>query len=187
MIYIDTFLYYTLFSSIVLFYGLGLNQFSIIGDKSPMQIIFFFKSLLTIISTTILTYLTVSFILVPLELVEIFPIICLLIFIAFNSFAEGLIRLTTGTETTEFVLSFLIVLLAIYQSSTILDTLTICFSSICGFIILIPFIHAFRGRLKNYDEAYLKRYMCLFFFYIAILLLIISVFDISWLNGGIIK
>lgn len=187
MIYIDTFLYYTLFSSIVLFYGIGLNQISIIGNELSRQIIFFIKTILSIFSTSILTYLVVAFILVPLELVEIFPVICLLIFIAFNSFAEGLVRLTTGTETTEYIISFLIVLISIFQSNSILDTMVICLSSICGILILIPFIHVLRNRLIVFGHSYFERYLCIFFIFLAVLLLLISVFDVSWLNVGVIK
>jgi hypothetical protein len=187
MIYINTFLYYTLFSSIVLFYGIGLNQFTVVGEDKANQIIFLLKAVLSIYSTAILTYLIVAFILVPLELVEIFPVICLLIFVAFNSFAEGLVRLTTGTDTTEFVISFLIVLISIFQSNSILETLVICISCICGIFILLPFIHVFRNRLMSFGQAYFEKYLCIFFIFLSILLILISVFDVSWLNGGMIK
>lgn len=187
MIYLYTFLYYTLFSSIVLFYGIGLNQLSVIGEKQSSQIIFLLKAVLSIYSTAILTYLIVTFILVPLELVEIFPVSCLLIFIAFNSFAEGLVRLTTGTDTTEFVISFLIVLISIFQTSSILDTLLICLSCLCAIFILIPFIHVFRKRLITFSQGFVEKYLCIFFIFLAILLIIISVFDVSWLNGGMLK
>ncbi|MCR4631241.1 MAG: hypothetical protein K5786_06375 [Treponema sp.] len=187
MIYINTFLYYTLFSSIVLFYGIGLNQLSEIGNKDSRQFLFFFKSTLSIFTTAILTYLIVAFILVPLELVELFPFICLLIFIAFNSFAEGLIRLTTGSATTEFIISFLIILVSIYQSNSILDTLVICLSCICGLALILPFIHVLRNRIIINGHEYFEKYICILSVFLAILLVIISVFDISWLNGGMIK
>lgn len=187
MIYIDTFLYYTLFSSILLFYGIGLNQVSEIGEQTNITIIFFLKSILSIFSTSILTYLVVAFILLPLELIEIFPIICLLIFVTFNSFAEGLVRLTTGTSTTEFLISFLIVLISIFQSSSILDTMVICFSCISGILLLIPFINVLKNKITNKDNSYVEKNICTFLILVAILILIISVFDVSWMNRGIIK
>lgn len=187
MIYLHTFLYYTVFSSIVLFYGIGLSQISVSGERHQNQIIFFFKTMLSIFLTAILTYLVVAFILVPLALVEIFPVICLLIFITINSFTEGLVRLTTGTATTEFAVSFLIVLLAIFQSNTILDTMVICLSCICGFLVLVPFVRVLRNRLVMNGRFYFEKYICMLFVFLVVLLMIISVFDITWLNGGMIK
>ena len=187
MIYISTFLYYTIFSSAVLFYGIGINKISVIGEEKRNQIIFYTKTVLTIFSTAILTYLVVQFMLVPLSLIEIFPLVCLLIFVAINSFAEGLVRLTTGTSSTEFIISFMIALLSVFESTSILDVLIICTSCMAGLLILIPFVLVFRKRIMQNGQKFHEKYICLFFVFLAVLILLISAFDISWLNGGMLK
>ena len=97
---------------------------------------------------------------------------------------EALVRLTTGKSTTEFVFSYLVIILSVSESTSFLNTVAICLSCVLSVILLLPFIIAFkRGNNKTNKE----NYYCRLFLYIAILILIISVFDILWFNPGVIK
>jgi len=78
---VSTFLYYVIFSSSVLFYGIGLNQTVEIGHAKVEKFTSLLKVFISIYASSILSYLVTSKILVKLELVEIFPIVCLLIFV----------------------------------------------------------------------------------------------------------
>ena len=123
-------------------------------------------------------------ILVPLKLTELYPLVCFLIFICINAFLEALVRLTTGKSTTEFVFSYLVIILSVSESTSFLNTVAICLSCVLSVILLLPFIIAFkRGNNKTNKE----NYYCRLSLYIAILILIISVFDILWFNPGVIK
>ena len=73
MMFLKTLLNYTLFSSILLFYGIGLNKTVEIGITKFSSIIFYIKSIITIFSTSSLTWLLTYYILMPINLVELFP------------------------------------------------------------------------------------------------------------------
>ncbi|MCQ2593058.1 MAG: hypothetical protein MJ188_09780 [Treponema sp.] len=186
MHYLNTFFYYTFFASGVLFYGIGLNQateFTVLTEKRFAYVI---KILLSIFLSTILSWVVTSLILVPIHLVEIFPIVTFLIYICITAFIEALIRLTTGKSTTEFIFSYLVVLLSIYESTTIVDAIIISGSCILALIILMPFILAFKTRITN-DFNDIEKYFCKFLFFLSILILTISVWDIMWINPEVLK
>ena len=75
MIYLNTFLYYTLFSSVIVIYGIGLNRSVEIGISLFYKPVFYLKALFTIISSSVLSWLFTNYILMPLKLIELFPLI----------------------------------------------------------------------------------------------------------------
>ena len=187
MIFLNTFLYYTLFSSIILFYGIGLSKTVEIGITKFSSLIFYIKVIISIISTTLLTWVVTQFILVPLNLVELFPLIAILFFICINIFVDSLIRLTAGMTGPEYIISLFIILISIFESSTILNTLVICLSSFTSFLIMIPVAIIFKKRVCTNGQKLDEKYYSLFFFFLAILMIVISVFDYNWLQKGVIK
>ena len=84
---------------------------------------------------------------------------------------EALIRLTTGKSATEFVFSYLVIILSIAESTSFVNTIIITLSCICSFALTIPFIFAFKQRNNEVTE---EKYYCRLFLYIAILILVIS-------------
>lgn len=184
MIYVNTFLYYTLFASVVLIYGIGLNKVVESGISKFYSIICYVKISLSIMASAVLTWLIVNFILVPLNLVELYPLISLLVFICINTFLEALVRLTTGLTTTEFIVSFLIILLSISESTSIINTILICFSSYVALLITIPFSITFKKRVCSNGNFLDEKYFSLFFIFLAVLILLITTWDIGWLSKG---
>ena len=187
MIYLNTFLYYTLFSSVVLIYGIGLNKTIEIGITKFTSLIYYLKSVFSIFTTSILSWLFTKYILVPINLIELFPLICLLIFICISTFLDTLVRITTGTTAPEFMISFFIILISIFESTSILYTMIICFSSFVAFLIMVPFGITFKKRVCSNGNFLDEKYYSIFFMFLAILILLISVFDINWLQSGVIK
>lgn len=187
MIFFDTFLYYTFFASIVLIYGIGINRVAEIGITKFYDIIYYIKASISILSSSVLSWLITNYILVPLNLTELYPLIALLIFICINSFLEALVRLTTGNSTTEFVISFLIILLSLSESSTIIYTIIICFCSYISLLILIPFSITFKKRVCFNGQFLDEKYYSLFFMFLSILIIIMSTWDIGWLNSEVMK
>ena len=112
MIY--TIIYYAFFSSAVLFYGIGLNRSTLIPSSSEV-LGTLFKMLASILATTVLSWLFIQNILIPLGLAELYPLVSLLIFLGITIFFETLIRITAKTVTAEFHISYLIVLLALNE------------------------------------------------------------------------
>ena len=118
MIYLDTFLYYSVFASSVLIYGIGVNKIIEVEITKDINVLNYLKAIISILSTSMLVWLITNYILMPINLIEFFPLLALLLFVAINTFVEGLMRLTTGKSYSEFIISFLIVLLSIFESSS---------------------------------------------------------------------
>lgn len=187
MIFFDTFLYYTFFASVVLIYGIGINRVAEIGITKFYDIVYYIKASISILTSSVLSWLITEFILVPLNITELYPLIALLIFICINSFLEALVRLTTGTTATEFVISFLIILLSISESTSIINSIIICFSSYIALLILIPFSITFKKRVCFNGQFLDEKYYSLFFMFLSILIIIMSTWDIGWLNSEVMK
>lgn len=187
MLIIDTFLYYTLFASAVLIYGIGINSVAEIGIYKINNVTYFIKVVISIFSSAVLTWIVTSKILAPIKLVELYPLIAFLIFICINTFLEAIIRITTGISSSEFLVSYLILLISISESTSLLYTMLICASCFISFIIIVPFCFTFKNRIKNDGYSIDEKYYSLFFIFLGLLILIMSCWDILWLTQGVIK
>lgn len=187
MIYFYTFLYYSLFSSVVLIYGIGLNKIAEIGIVKFKETIFYIKCAIAIISSTIVSWLITHYLLVPLKITEIYPLVCFIVYACFSMFLGSIIRLTTGKHTSEFSVSYMIILLSIAESSSLLFSLFISLSSLLSMLIIIPFSLTFRRRVCCNGNLLDEKYYSLYFFFLSVLILLLSVWDIVWLNPEVIK
>ncbi len=187
MIYLDTFLYYSVFASSVLIYGIGVNKIIEVEITKDINVLNYLKAIISILSTSMLVWLITNYILMPINLIEFFPLLALLLFVAINTFVEGLMRLTTGKSYSEFIISFLIVLLSIFESSSFLNTILICAGCFASILLLIPFNITFKKRLCSNGQLLDERYYGYILIFFAILILILSVWDIGWLNEGVIQ
>lgn len=187
MTYLYTFLHYSFFSSVVLIYGIGLNKIAEIGIVKFKDTIFYVKCAIAIVSSAIISWLMTYYLLVPLKITELFPLICFIVYATISTFLGGIIRLTTGKATSEFAVSYLIILLSISESNSLLYTLFICLSSLLSMLIIIPFSLTFRRRVCSNGRFLDEKYYSLYFIFLAVLILILSVWDIVWLNPGVIQ
>ena len=137
MIYYYTFLFYSIFSSVVLIYGVGLNKIAEIGIVKFKDKIFYVKCAISIISSSVISWL----------ITELYPLVCFIVYATICTFLGGIIRLTTGRTTTEFAISYLVILLSIAESSSLLFTLFISLCSLLSMLIIIPFSLTFRRRV----------------------------------------
>lgn len=187
MVLINTLLYYTLFASVVLIYGIGINRIAEIGIAKFYDVFYYIKAVISISISSILSWLLTNYILVPLNITEIFPLTSLLLFICVSSFMEALVRITAGISTTEFVISFLIILLSVSESTSILNTIIICISSFIAMLIIIPFSITFKKRVCSNGQFLDEKYYSIFFIFLALLIVLMSIWDIGWLNTEVIQ
>ncbi len=187
MIYFYTFLYYALFSSVVLIYGIGLNKIAEIGIVKFKETIFYIKCAISIVSSAIISWLITNYLLVPLKITELYPLVCFIVYASISMFLGSIIRLTTGRITSEFAVSYLVILLSIAESTSLLYTLFISLSSLLSMLIIIPFSLTFRRRVCSNGQLLDEKYYSLYFFFLSVLILILSVWDIVWLNPEVIK
>ena len=103
-----------LFTSVCL-YGIGMNRAIVLSQNMKGIFLGYFKSLLTTTSSVALSYLLIQGIIVPIGMQELYPIICILVFIFSASFFEVIIRLTTKIDVAELSVSFMSVVLAINE------------------------------------------------------------------------
>lgn len=187
MIYLATFLYYTLISSSVLIYGIGINDVSEIGISKCKDLIFYIKTILCIFLTSLLSWLFTQYILVPLKVVELFPLIAFLIFTIINGFLESMVQITTGKKSVEFIVSYLIVILSIFETSNLLNTLIICFSCLISLLLLVPLCLTFKNTIIRNGNRIDENYYSLLFVFFSIILIVLTVWDIIWINPGVVK
>lgn len=187
MIYLTTFSYYAIFASVVLVYGIGFNKIAEIGTVKFKETIFYVKCAITVVSSVVISWLIIHYLLVPLKITELYPLVCFIVFACISSFLGAIINLTTGKSTTEFSISFLIILLSIAESSSLLMSIIISLSSIVGMILIIPFSLTFRRRVCSNGNLLDETYYCLYFIFLAVLILLLTAWDIGWLNQGVIQ
>ncbi|MCQ2578120.1 MAG: hypothetical protein MJ176_06280 [Treponema sp.] len=181
MIFLKLFLYYAIYSSLVLFYGVGVVRVTQLPFHDSLEVNYLIKIFCSILISTVLTWLCAMYLLLPLKLVELYPIIAFLIYICVNTFFEALIRITTGKSSAEFAISFLIILLSVNESTSILESMVICCASICSFLFLIPVVYAIGQKIYVKKENILLN-TSLLFLSLVVVILLLSVFDVSWLN-----
>lgn len=187
MIYIYTFLYYSLFSSVVLIYGIGLNKIAEIGIVKFHETIYYVKCAIAIVSSSVISWLITYYLLVPLTITELYPLVCFIVYSTISTFLGAIVRLTTGRTTTEFAISYLVILLSIAESSSLLFTLFISLCSLLSMLIIIPFSLTFRRRVCSNGRLLDEKYYSLYFLFLSVLILLLSVWDIAWLNPEVIK
>lgn len=183
---LSTFLYYTCFASAILFYGVGINQIAELSLFKTKTITYMIKIVISILLSTVLSWIVTSMILTPLHIVEVFPIVCFLIYVCITTFLEALTRLTTNKSTSEFLFSYLIIILSVMESTSLLNTLVISGSCLTALLIMMPLIYSFRERVFK-DNISKEHYFCRFLLFLAILIIVISAWDIMWLNPAVIK
>lgn len=168
----------------VFLYGIGLNR-AVISSSSPRGLgLSYVKSLLTTVFTVGLAYVIIQNLLVPLQLQELYPFVCIMIFLVISVFFEVLVKLTAQSTITEFSVSFLCVLLAINESLSTLEAILFVICCLTSFYILVPILAALRRRNEHANPLPVFK-NSLILFSLAILILFVLVFDASWLNGGI--
>lgn len=184
---IFTFLYYLLFSSAVLYYGIGLNRSTLV-THIPQILPIILKNLLTVIIASVLTFLFNEYILIPLNLIEIFPLIALLIFATLSIFFESIIRITSGKVTSEFCISYLVLILSLNEGLSLIDVILINVSCFLSFVLILPFLKVIKRQNSLVGNISIHANLkALLLISIAVLIMALSVFNVSWLNSGVIQ
>lgn len=174
--------YYFIFTSAVLIYGIGINRATIICENPKNIFIYFFKMIITVCPSSVLTFIFVSKVLIPVNLVEMFPLIAILIFALISIFIEIIIRITAKTDAAELSVSFLFLLLAVNESNTILECFIISLICCAAFYAMIPFLYAVKKRIEiSYPTLSLKNSSTIFIS-LTVLIIILLAYNASWLN-----
>ncbi len=184
---IFTAFYYIFFSSAVILYGVGLNSATILCDSIHECLLPVTKVLANILCTSVLSWLILKYFLVPLKMAELYPFAALLVFFVISVFMETLVRVTTKKTTSDFSLSFLIILLALNESLNIVDVVLITCCSFISFLILIPLLYSIKKRIDIVGTLQIHgNKKSLVLVSIAIIVTVLAVGNVSWLNQRIL-
>jgi Na+-translocating ferredoxin:NAD+ oxidoreductase RnfA subunit len=179
--------YYLFYCSIVLLYGIGLNHATAAAKKPSLWLLHFTKAIITVPVTTVLSWLFIKVILTPCRLSELYPLVCILIFIAVSVFSEIFIRITTGKSTAEFTVSFLSVLLSINEGSSLFFAFIISLFCVLSFYLLLPFIYALNKRIEVTGAISDFKKNILILLSLAAVMIILDGWNVSWLSTGVLK
>ena len=184
MNFLNTFLYYSFFASVILFSGIGTNKILDINFDKLKSITYCSKIIISILLSSLVGWFITKGILIPLKSAELYPLVCFLVYICIDAFLEALIRLTRGKSAAEFIFSYLVIILSISEGFTVLNVLVIATSCLCCFIGITPFIMAFKKRNSDTKSDII---FCRLFLYLALLMLALSVWDIAWINPEVFQ
>ncbi|HAH62222.1 MAG TPA: hypothetical protein DCL73_09025 [Treponema sp.] len=185
---IDIILYYLFYCSAVLVYGIGLNRTTVLSRSMDKTLFFLtIKNAITILCSTALSWVIIMELLIPAGLVELYPLVALLIFLSVSVFVEVLIRITTGFKTSEFGVSYLVILLALNESTDLINAVIAASGCILSLLIILPVMSALRKRIEcarpRNDRMKKKSLIMLT---MAVVIISLAVWNVSWLNQGVL-
>ena len=184
-IMLNTFMFYFLYSSSVLIYGVALNSCLQVTKKPAKLIKSFFKVFICSNIASFLTFIVQKYILAKLNLMELFPFVAvsilLILFMIFEiAFEKGIKKLSS-----EFIFALSIVLLSLSESAFPLQVFVTATASLLSFAILYLFIFAIRKRIEISNPFGSFSNSSLILITLSIISLITLVWNVSWLNRGV--
>lgn len=175
-------LYYIASSSAVLFYGIGINRTVSIRGSFSDNFVSCFKALVTGASTTALSYLVTRWLLVPVHLSELFPLVAVVFFLIFTTLSEIFIGIGLDNTPTEFTIPLLSVLLGINEGTALGLAVLVTCTCIISFYLFVIVFHAVKERISFYTtDGGLKTYAVLLLC-LAAAVIAISGCNSSWLS-----
>lgn len=175
-------IYYLLSASAVLFYGIGLNKSISHSDNFSSSSLTCIKSLFSATSTTAVGYLLVNWLLVPVQLTEVYPFIATLLFILFSTFIEIFIGIGVRMSPVDFSIPLLSVFLGLSEGNSLGAAVVISALCIISFYTMVVVFHCVRQRVSFYTvEGGLKTY-CVLLVCLAFVMIAICGFNVSWFN-----
>lgn len=180
---IFTSFYYIFFASSVILYGAGLNSLTIVCDSIHEIKLSLTKVLFSIVVTCMLSFQFMKVFLIPLRLLDFYPLVALMIYLTLSTLLETVVRITTGKITSEFIFSYLVILLALNESISLPEVVVISSGAFISFVLLIPVIYSLKKRVNVVGDIQPhgnRKSMILIS--LAVIVLILAVGNVSWLS-----
>jgi electron transport complex protein RnfA len=184
---ISDILYYLIYTSAVLIYGIGTNRATVVCLKPNHIVLYFVKMIITVSCSTALIYLLTKSLLIPISIAELYPFIAVLVFSAVSVFIESLIRITSKITAAEFGVSLLCVLLAVNESTSLVQSVLIACLCTVSFYLFVPVIYSIRKRIEIGRPASDFENSSLILISVAIIMIVLVVWNVSWLNPGVFQ
>lgn len=177
-----TIVYYIASSSAILFYGIGISRTITLKDDTSQLVLSCIKALSTASATTAVGYLVVNWLLVPVQLAELYPFVLVFVFLIFSLLIEIFIGVGIKKSPAEFSITLLSSILALNEGLSIGQAVVISCSCIISFYLMIVIFYSIRDRVGFYtDTIGIKIYPVLILSLSAVILAIYG-WNISWFN-----
>ncbi len=181
---LSIFLYFIFYSSAVLMYGVGIRHSVVSSKKSDLVFVRLIRSLLCVFSSVSISWFLYRSLLSPMHLEDLlFPVV-MLIYLPVQACFNVLFKTAFHKSIPEFTVSILCVILALTNSNTYTRCLIIALSSCISYYSFIPVLYAIRKRLEYADPVQEFKTGSLIFISIAVIMLALFSFHISWLPLG---
>ena len=135
-------LYYFVYASAVLLYGVGLDRVVVLSPKPSHGVLACLKMLLSVSASSAISYLINCYLLVPVHLTELAPFFAVLVFVLIAVFIEIIIRISAKNSVAECCVSFLCVLLGLTEGSSIASCVIISCVAVVIFYLFVPVLFA---------------------------------------------
>jgi hypothetical protein len=178
-------MYHLFFSSAVALYGIGFDRFLLKPEPPALFMIRALKGIVSVICTVFFTFIVTAVFLAPRQMAEITPVIAIVFFIPFSVLLEAAVYIAVKKSLREFIAPFLCVLLAIWESDSLLRAVFAgLFSALSyyGFIVIMLFI---KKRLEFVPPRKFFSEDALLLVSVAAVIIILFSFGASWLGGKI--
>ena len=180
-------LYYFVYASAVLLYGVGLDRVVVLSPKPSHGVLACLKMLLSVSASSAISYLINCYLLVPVHLTDLAPFFAVLVFVLIAVFIEIIIRISAKNSVAECCVSFLCVLLGLTEGSSIASCVIISCVAVVIFYLFVPVLFAIRRRIKLSPLPRAFRNESVIFISIAIIMIMLLAWNVSWLNPGVLK
>ncbi|MCQ2241472.1 hypothetical protein [Treponema sp.] len=182
---ISTILYYVFFSSVVLVYGIGIERSVVLSKKQHDLMIKALKMMICVSSTSALSYMIVYWLLVPVDLTELYPFVVILFFLAISVFVEAIIRITAKISAVESGIALMFIFIGLTESNSFGECVFISVLCAAAFFMIIPFVIAItrRNELNGRKQEYEKNGFILIS--IVIVMFLLLSWNVTWLNKGV--
>lgn len=182
---IANFLYYIVFCSVNIIYGVGLNVPFTLDKKINIDLLKCLRIYLVVTITSLLSYILLENFFTALDLVDFYPFLSLVIYIIISSLVDFIFKISTKKIYSDFCISFLYVLITVSESITILDCFYIPFCCVLSFIVLLLLVTVLLKRMENisFKSDFYK--IVIIMIIIAIIAISLLSWNISWLNKDV--
>jgi Na+-translocating ferredoxin:NAD+ oxidoreductase RnfA subunit len=179
--------YYLFPASAIFLYGIGLNRVIVMSGNLSGLGLSGIKSIFAVTGSVVLSYLFIEGVLVQVQLVELYPLVCVLIFIIISVFCEVIVRIATNKSTAEFTISLLSILLSVNESNSLADAVVISITCMVSFYLLSILAYTIRRRVELSNPTSDFKSSSLLFLSLAVIMVALASWNISWLNPGVCK
>lgn len=182
---INLMLYYILSSSVVFFYGVGLNRLLIIKKDSHSFFISILRTFLVTNCVVIVSYAMSKFVLIPLNLSELFTFFVIFIFIGFSILFNLLLKIEPSDLTEDFVVPLLSIFISLNEGLSLFSCILITVSCIISFYTFLIMIFSYQKRFNLYSKSEGLKPFCLLLISFAIVIIALCSWNVSWLTAGL--